>query len=370
MSVVKPKQFVIDYWPAWSGQTGAQRLLNEISDKVDVVNISFAYPTKDGNIVWPDYAEDNTNGILKLIEALHKKGKKVLISLGGAGHNDWNFESSAIQKKLAANVKKFVEQYGFDGVDIDCEQGYDSTQGQKSRSKISELIIELRKQLPSKLITYAAWSTGAYGTPNHQHPEWEYENSTRGMEVEILKKAGNQLDWVNVMAYDAFGPGMNYNPIDALNAYKDLMGGRPDKVVLGIHPGPQSWPENYRSPITDITSWVQHASNAGFKGIMFWNLTEDDVLAKSQQKNNTYLNLAHNCLHQMGREIKQMETHLAGPSAQQATVVFSQGVSEQPASSPKMIDIGSFSEAEQAKILEFIQNLKLTTGPKRETPMS
>ena len=95
------------------------------------------------------------------------------------------------------------------------------------------------------------------------------------------------------MAYDA---GPSYNPIEALNAYKDLMGG-PDKVVLGIHPGPQSWPAGYLSPLADTKSWMKYALEAGFKGIMFWNLTEHDLKAKSQQETNTYLNLVHDLLH-------------------------------------------------------------------------
>jgi chitinase len=288
------KALVIDYWPAWSGKAGAKRLLKEISDKVDVINISFAYPGRDGNIVWPDYVK-NPKDILNLTRALQKKGKKVLISFGGLGYTGWNLESPVIREKLVESTKKFVDKYGFDGVDIDCEQGFDNTDGREKREKISEFIVELRKRLPKGryLLTYAAWSIGAYGTPGHEHPEWNYTNSTKGMEVPILKAVKDQLDWISVMAYDA---GSSYNPIEALNAYKDLMGGS-DKVVLGIHPGPQSWPAGYLSPLADTKSWMKYASEAGFKGIMFWNLTERDVKTKSQQKTNTYLNLAHDLLH-------------------------------------------------------------------------
>ncbi len=299
--ITAAKALVIDYWPAWSGKTGSKRLLKEIGDKVDVINIAFAYPNKHGHIVWPDYVK-NPKDILKLIQALQKKGKKVLISLGGKDYLGWNLESPGIHEKLANSTKAFVDKYGFDGVDVDCEQDYDTIAGQKKREKLSEFIIELRKRLPKGkyLITYAAWSIGAYGTPGHEHPEWDYPNSTRKMEVPILTAVKDQLDWVSIMAYDA---GASYNPIEALNAYKDLMGGS-DKVVLGIHPGPQSWPQGYLYALTDVESWIKYALDNGFKGIMFWNLAEHDLKTKSQQETNAYLNLAHRLLHHIGIEEK------------------------------------------------------------------
>lgn len=292
-TATKTKALIIDYWPAWSGKAGGTRLINEISNKVDVINVAFAYPNREGNVVWPAYVK-NPKDILNLIRILHQKGKKVLISFGGKGYTEWNLESPGIHEKLANSTKAFVNKYGFDGVDIDCEQGYESIAGQKEREKISGFITELRKRLPKGkyLLTYAAWSTGAYGTPGYEHPEWNYPNSTKNMEVSILKAVKDQLDWVNVMAYDA---GPSYNPIEALNAYKDLMGGS-DKVVLGIHPGPQSWPEGYLYALTDVKSWMKYVSDNGFKGIMFWNLTEHDIKAKSKQEKNTYLDLAHDFL--------------------------------------------------------------------------
>lgn len=278
MSAQKPNtNRVIDYWPSWFDwnrdilkdyQIGGKK------ERVDVINISFALPEKNGTLLWNDVVKGdggNYQTTKNIIEELKKQGKKVIIAVGGATAHNWNLENPQAIKTLAENIKKFVDEYGLNGVDIDYEM-----LDPLKRAKVADLIVDLRKLMPQNqyLLSYAAWSIGAYGNENagHTHPEWAGGNA--GIDIKILKEAGHLLDYVNVMSYDAFDPSKHYNPIEAIEAYKSLMGSA-DKVVLGLELGNQGWPENTKTTTKDVQPWVEYAAKNGFGGVMFWTLVYD-----------------------------------------------------------------------------------------------
>ena len=88
---------------------------------------------------------------------------------------------------MASAISDFINQYGLDGVDLDIED-YPSADLQ------IDLIKDLRAQLgPDKLISYTAKAPASTTQPY----------------VDVIKRAYNELDGINIMAYD-YGPGYDY----------------------------------------------------------------------------------------------------------------------------------------------------------------
>ena len=134
---------------------------------------------------------------LQLVKRLQADGKKVLISFGGG---DMKLEAyrpavgqeAALAKELAA----FVARHGLDGIDLDFEATgalrHPLEDGAfDGRAFLIALTRELRKALPEgALITHAPQAP-------YFDPDWH-----SGPYLEILKQAGDAIDWVTVQYYN------------------------------------------------------------------------------------------------------------------------------------------------------------------------
>lgn len=266
-----PKQYVpviIDYWPAWFSNADRIDLLNT-PDFVDVINIASALPNGKGDLLWKD--EVDSEKTKQVIQLLQEKKKRVLISIGGSTAEHWNLKKINITQ-FANNIKKFVDFYHLNGVDINYELI-------ENRDSLILLIQELRNLMPKGqyLITFAASGIGAYGIKNHEHPEWN-PFPFKGSDIETLTATRDIIDWVNVMAYNVFAPNVipPYDPREALLAFKSLMNGRADKVVLGINIGKHDWPPNTITNSHSMKTWLSFVKNQRFKGVMLWTLKMDN----------------------------------------------------------------------------------------------
>jgi chitinase len=255
---------------------------------VNVVNIAFAIPDGTGSIDW--LHDGNQNQIIQIIEGLQKKNKLVLISIGGADAPLWNLKSINMDV-FATNIKNFVDRYRLNGIDIDYELI-------ENKEQLSNLIVALRKIMPKDkyYVTYTASAIGAYGIPNHEHNEWN-DYPEKGIDIPILTEVEEQLDWVNVMAYNAFNSNITplYDPRSALLAFKDLLKGKKDKIVLGIHLGKQDWPANTIITSKMICPSIEFVKNQKYKGIMFWTLKKD-IYNETGEPTGTFSNLIRKCL--------------------------------------------------------------------------
>ncbi len=112
---------LIGYWN--SGGTGANRFrLRDVSPQWDVVIVAFAVPVRSGEaeMVFRVPFQYQPEEFKQEIDELHSRGKKVMISLGGGGQN-FQVRTPEARQKFIDTVTQIVEQYGFDGVDIDFE---------------------------------------------------------------------------------------------------------------------------------------------------------------------------------------------------------------------------------------------------------
>lgn len=112
---------LIGYWNG--GGTGANRFrLHDVSPQWDVIIVAFAVPARSGEaeMVFRTPFQYQPEEFKAEIAELHSRGKKVMISLGGGGQN-FQVRTPAARQQFIDTVTGIVEQYGFDGVDIDFE---------------------------------------------------------------------------------------------------------------------------------------------------------------------------------------------------------------------------------------------------------
>jgi len=118
----------------------------------------------------------------ELIDKGHKNGVRVLLLLAG----DFSMLEAdpTLTVTLVKNVKTFLHEYGYDGVDIDWE--YPSTT--QDAEEFRRLILDLRSALPGPQNLISAdvppWGGDGYDFPNTK----------------------NWVDYYNIMTYDCAGP--------------------------------------------------------------------------------------------------------------------------------------------------------------------
>jgi chitinase len=179
---------LIGYYPEWSKTNTPSYSAKQIPyARLTHINHAFALISYklDGSIQIPV-------GMIEpeLISRAHAAGVKVLISIGGGdGVEGPRFNkiarSEATRQVFAANVTALLQEYGYDGVDIDWEVPY-----AKDTQNCTTLMQELRSALPSPwLISMASPSDPpSYG---------------QGFDIPALTPI---VDFFNVMTYDYYGP--------------------------------------------------------------------------------------------------------------------------------------------------------------------
>lgn len=113
---------LIGYWAGYGGP-GSTIPLRQLSPQWDVILVAFSTPDRDapeGTMKFPTPGGLDTEQFKADIAWLKSQGKKVMISLGGGGQH-FTLANPARVPNFVASVKRIVEQYGFDGIDIDFE---------------------------------------------------------------------------------------------------------------------------------------------------------------------------------------------------------------------------------------------------------
>ncbi len=117
-----PKRIMSGYWHSWDGGCPYIRL-RDVDSSWDVINISFAEPVTPGS--GNGQMKFNVAGSLQEFKAdvktLQARGKKVVLSIGGY-EGFFYLQDSAAVSTFVNSIKGFINEYGFDGIDIDLEQ--------------------------------------------------------------------------------------------------------------------------------------------------------------------------------------------------------------------------------------------------------
>src|SRR6266849_2502199 len=169
------------YYAGWTqGYMTASNV--DFSALSHVIHFSLV-PNTDGtvdsamNVVTPPNSTD-------LVPKVHAAGKKVLISVGGAG-SQTRFQgatSSAHLGTFITNIVNFMSTYGYDGVDLDWEP-LDASDTQQYTNLVNGLRAKLDAFPQRHLLTAAVASLPA-----------------------LFASLQNQFDQINLMTYDLSGP--------------------------------------------------------------------------------------------------------------------------------------------------------------------
>ncbi|MCG3044300.1 glycosyl hydrolase family 18 protein, partial [Streptomyces sp. S1A] len=124
-----PKHALTGYWQNFDNGARVQKL-REVQDQYDIIAVSFADSTASaGEITFnldPALGYSSVQEFKDDIAAKQAEGKKVIISVGGEKGNVI-VNDSASAARFADSAHRLMEEYGFDGVDIDLEHGINST---------------------------------------------------------------------------------------------------------------------------------------------------------------------------------------------------------------------------------------------------
>jgi chitinase len=176
---------VIGYYTMWGRSTLPPSAVR--FNSLTHINHAFAWPNVDGSI-----ASYETDVDTALINTTHRAGRKILLSMGGAGVTPTaNFAvvaaDSALRKTFTNNVVARLGAYHYDGVDLDWEGP--SSRG--DRANEVTLVQELRAAFHAADSTWLL--TMAIG-PSSYSGVWHDYASLIPL-----------VDWFNAMEYDYHG---------------------------------------------------------------------------------------------------------------------------------------------------------------------
>jgi len=250
------------YFQSWScnwASSGSSLDLSKINLPINIVYLSFVNPScnyvKGSNVLSGtglDFSSD-FSVVKEAISILKKKGIIVMLSVGGATYhfNNINYD----------NIFNLMLDIGADGIDIDWE---DPT-GAAASDKLGPIINNFRKTIGnSNLLCLAAFSVGAYGSGTFSNATPLSQNT--GMSIKGLKSNGSQLDWINIMSYDA---GPTYDPLVAFSAYRSYYNG---PLMLGCEVPPEAWGGHILN-LEEVKTYCKHVSSdsVSSNGIFVWS---------------------------------------------------------------------------------------------------
>ncbi|MCW3462517.1 glycosyl hydrolase family 18 protein [Chitinophaga nivalis] len=115
---------IVGYWQNWGSPTDASPYipLRDVNPKYNVIQIAFAMSGTDKATL--NFVPENTTpaAFAADVQYLQSQGKKVLLSIGGET-GSLDLTSAAQKQAFITSLKGLLDQYNFDGIDIDLEGG-------------------------------------------------------------------------------------------------------------------------------------------------------------------------------------------------------------------------------------------------------
>jgi chitinase len=273
-----PKHFVTGYWHNFNNGSTVLKL-RDVPSTYDLIAVAFADAASPAGAV--DFNLDPAVGYANEAEfkadinTLHSRGKKVILSVGGErGTVDVGNATNATN--FANSLHSLIQEFGFDGVDIDLEHGISPTfMGQAMRSLRSKVGTNL-------IITMAPQTIDMY--------------STGGSYFQLALNIKDILTVVHTQYYNSGGmPTCNGSVqnqatkdfIVGLACYALENGLRPDQVALGLPATQQAAGGGYVSPsvVNEALSCLARGTNCGsvkpprtypgIRGAMTWSINWD-----------------------------------------------------------------------------------------------
>ncbi|MCL7428492.1 chitinase [Streptomyces sp. YS415] len=158
-----PKHAVTGYWQNFNNGAAVQRL-SDVQAQYDIIAVAFADATGTPGAVTFNLDSAGLGGYTvdqfkADVRAKQAAGKKVIISVGGE-RGTVSVNDSASATNFADSVYALMQEYGFDGVDIDLENGLNATYMTQALRALSA------KAGPSMILTMAPQTIDMQSTSN------------------------------------------------------------------------------------------------------------------------------------------------------------------------------------------------------------
>ena len=320
-------RLLIGYYHTWDNSGNPFIKLRDVDKNWDVINISFAEPVSAGSTdgkmkfdisgLTADYTKADFKNDVKALQA---QGKKIVLSIGGY-EGYFSLTSQSAVNQFVSDIKSIVDEYGFDGIDIDLEQssvqfesGKDTDINNPTSPKIVNMINAIRTIVNSYGDDFIlSWAPETfyvqlgyqfYGGIN------QYCDARAGVYLPMINALRNETTYVHVQLYNSspmiatdnqsYNMGTKEGIVAMCNillngfyvnnyytksqtADKYFAPLRPDQVVIGV-PSSASAAGSGQVSNETLQSAFTELNNAhpGLRGIMTWSINWDS----SQNKNS------------------------------------------------------------------------------------
>ncbi len=308
ISSALPKHILVGYWHNWDASPAAFIPLHEVSSHFDVINIAFATCSENGKVLFAPHAD--TKQFEMDILSPQSLGKKVLLSVGGAT-GSLAIDNIAVQDNFSESIIKIVQQYGFDGIDINLEGKVVLDRGDAdfknpTSASIRYLIAALREIKSNFGPEFMLSLTPE--TINVQGGFHSYESSS-GSYLPVIHALRDILTYVQIQHYNSGAlPARDHNapapgtagfhiamaemflqgfPIQA-NAENVFPPLKPEQVVIGLAVCPEAVNNGYTTPHEmkrvldhlakrESPGGVDSMDHGSPRGVMIWSINWDAV---------------------------------------------------------------------------------------------
>lgn len=277
-----PAHILTGYWQDFTNGAKALRL-SDVPTTYDLVAVAFANadPSNPGGVTFSvdsglsaalgGYSDANFKSD---IATLHSRGQHVIISVGGQ-NGTISVGDSTSANNFAASVNSLISNYGFDGVDIDLENGVNPTY-------MSQALHSIASAHPGAIITLA--------------PQTIDMQSTGMAYFQLALNIKSILTVVNMQYYNSgtmngcdgnvYAEGTE-NFMTALACIQLRGGLSPSQVGLGLPASGSAAGGGYVSPSvvnsamdcldlgTNCGSFKPSTTYAGLRGAMTWSINWD-----------------------------------------------------------------------------------------------
>ncbi|MFC8423604.1 chitinase [Streptomyces sp. NPDC057236] len=274
-----PGHAVTGYWQNFNNGAAVQRL-SDVQNAYDIIAVAFADATGTPGAVTFNLDSAGLNGYTvdqfkADVRAKQAAGKKVIISVGGE-KGTVSVNDSASATNFANSVYALMQEYGFDGVDIDLENGLNPTYMTQALRSLSA------KAGPDMILTMA--------------PQTIDMQSTSGSYFRTALNVKDILTVVNMQYYNSGsmlgcdGKVYSQGSVDFLTALAciQLEGGLdPSQVGLGLPASTRGAGSGYVSPsiVNNALDCLTKGTNCGsfkpsrtypsLRGAMTWSTNWD-----------------------------------------------------------------------------------------------
>ena len=311
---------IVGYWHNWGSTTGTPPYirLRDVNPKFNVIQIAFGVTSGDQATVTFTPEGTSVADFKADIATLQSQGRKVLLSLGGE-NGILQLNTTANKTSFVTSMKSLMDQYNFDGFDIDLEGGSnlvlntgDNNFMSPTTPKVVNLIAGIKEIINyRKGLGKDCWLTMAPETYYVQAAYASTYSPLVGAYLPLIYGLRNELTFIHPQLYNT-GPmtGMdnkNYtsSTSDFIVAMTEmLLSGFPvagtsqtfpalreDQVAFGLPAQPSAAGSGYTTPanvkkaldyLTKGTSfgggYVMRKSSGGYpglRGIMTWSVNWD-----------------------------------------------------------------------------------------------